>query len=82
MQQRKRLLRVNRRPLDSFDETPFPSNPPCDILSYIKNQNLFLKLVGITLEMAKGAGVEESVITGLEEKLLAMRGLDSYSMLN
>lgn len=57
MQQRKRLTRANRKPLDSFDQTPHDDSGPCNLLKSIQNNNLYLKLVGIALEMSREAGV-------------------------
>lgn len=82
MQPRKRLLRVNRKPLDFFDEAvPVPSEPS-NVLDHIKNQNLYLKIVGIALEISREAGVTASALEEVEAKLLAAKGLQEFSMLN
>lgn len=75
MHQRKRLLRANRRPLDSFDDGARTSDLGHNVLSLIKNQNLFLKLVGLSLDMAREAGIDQASLLDLEQKLLKSKGL-------
>lgn len=53
MQPRKRLLRANRKPLDFFDEAAAVTSERSNVLDAIKNQNLYLKIVGIALEISR-----------------------------
>jgi hypothetical protein len=50
-------------------------------LNSIQNQNLYLKLVAIALEMSREAGVHPNSIAEMERKLLAAKGLQEYPML-
>jgi hypothetical protein len=81
MQQRRRLLKSNRKPVDSFDGAEGCTIPEGNLLGYIHNQSLYRKLVAIAVEMAREACVEGAALAQLETKLLAAKGLQEHPML-
>jgi hypothetical protein len=51
-------------------------------LNSIQNQNLYLKLVALAIEMSREAGVHPNSIIEMERKLLTAKGLQEHPMLN
>ena len=78
----RRLLRHNRRPADSFNDSPHADSPSSNLLHKIRNQSLLLKLIGITLQLSQDAGLPKEELSALESQLLSSKGLQQYSVLS
>lgn len=53
---------MGRRAAETFDSPSRGEAPKDNLLSRIGNQNLFLKLVGMTLQLSEEAGLPRSEI--------------------